>query len=914
MGNRVLQKGFGAGEITSSLFSRSDLEQYKMGATKIKNFVVLPQGAMRTRAGFRYVGTALNSTKPVKLIPFRYSSEQTFILEFGDHTLRVINDGGYVLDKDNNIFQTESPFKAEDLKNVDYSQNADVLTLTNPDYKPYELRRYANTDWRFVQVQMSPVLSAPTGLSYQANYPSFMTSAEQETKEKVTAKYVVTCVDSNNVESVASNVLTAKGNYYITGASIRVKWQPVENADYYRVYREVAGIYGFVGETEDYYIDDVGNNPDTTSTPPKYSNIFEKSVAGVINNIKITNGGSGYLYGENGTKTYLPRSIVIEQVEPIVITGTGELKKPKYLLQIINSQTGSITLEKEIAVNSEKTESNGTTTVKYKLNSPTTIDLTGKVLEVDNCLLRINVQFNGSNGTDSKDLDSLGDLKNNNTFINLCSVGVTIGDLLALWSTPNITCEIPILFEDNKGSGAKANAVCVNGVCSSVDLVSGGTNYSDNVKASLSSTVGSGVQFTITSSEGNEPDYPSSVTQYDQRRVFAGSYQNPLKVWFTTAGQQDLMTYHQPILDDDRIIIVAVNSDADRIKHLVALDSLLLLTGSSELRVFTQNSDALTPRSVAVRAQSFVGANNVQPVIVNNSIVYCAQRGGHVRVLGYDYQQSGYSSMDISVRAPHLFDNKDIKSLSVAKAPVQVIWCVSSDGTLLGCTYLPEQSQVAWHRHKTKNGKFEDVCVISEGSEDHIYVVVDRNGIKTIERSDNFTADKLPEFYRYLDSYLDAIFTTNVNTVNGLNHLENQEVAVFVDGKQQSNKIVKNGKITLDESGKVVAVGLPIECEFISVPLISNYEAELQGRTKNISSVDLRVQYAGQLEAKNYPKGQFYKCKMIDRFENTDESYLVNVQVDGAWSEQSQFSVRHCDCFPVEIQSIILTMSYEDGK
>ena len=91
MGNRVLQKGFGAGEITSSLFSRSDLEQYKMGATKIKNFVVLPQGAMRTRAGFRYVGTALNSTKPVKLIPFRYSSEGIqkgylkYISKFSEH-------------------------------------------------------------------------------------------------------------------------------------------------------------------------------------------------------------------------------------------------------------------------------------------------------------------------------------------------------------------------------------------------------------------------------------------------------------------------------------------------------------------------------------------------------------------------------------------------------------------------------------------------------------------------------------------------------------------------------------------------------------------------------------------------------------------------------------------------------------
>lgn len=917
MGNRVLQKGFGAGEITSSLFSRSDLEQYKMGATKIQNFIVLPQGAMRTRAGFRYVGTALNSAKPVRLIPFRYSSDQTFILEFGDKTLRVINNGGYVLNTNGAIFQTSTPFRAEDLKNIDYAQNADVLTLTNPDYKPYELRRYSNTDWRFVEVRMSPVLSAPSGLSYIAQYPSYMTDSEKETKEKITAKYVVTCVDNNNIESVASSPLTAKGNYYITGASIRVKWQPVASAVYYRVYREVAGIYGFVGETEDFYLDDVGNNPDTTSTPPKYSNIFEKTTSGVISSVEITNQGQSYYYGLDNITTYLPYIVVIQQVTPIVITGSGNLKTAKFYLQAINSQTGEVSVEKEINVSFTETKrienESEIITHKYALKSAQTITLAGRPLGVDNCLLRITVKYNGDNGTSTVDYSSVGSLANDIRFKNLCSAGVTIGNLIAMWNVPNITCDMPLNFYGT-GTGAKGYVHTVNGKVISVDMISGGTGYNNQTTAKPATNIGSGAVFSITVKEGSDPDYPSAVTQYDQRRVFAGSYRNPLKVWFTTAGQQDLMTYHQPILDDDRIIIVAVNSDADRIKHLVALDSLLLMTGSSELRVFTQNSDALTPSSVAVRAQSFVGANSVQPVIVNNAVVYCAQRGGHVRALGYDYQQTGYSSLDISVRAPHLFDNKDVVSISLAKAPIQVIWAVSSDGTLLGCTYLPEQSQVAWHRHTTRNGKFTDCCVISEGAEDHLYVVVERGNIKTIERSDNFTADKLPDFYRYLDSYLDAIFTNEISTVNGLNHLEGQEVAVYVDGKQQTNKVVKNGKITLDKAGKIIAVGLPIDCEMISVPLISNYEAELQGRTKNISSVDLRVQYSGKLKACNYPRGTYYDCKQIDRYLSTDESYLVNVQVNGEWSEQSQFAVKHCDCLPCEIQSIVLTMSYEDGK
>ena len=123
--------------------------------------------------------------------------------------------------------------------------------------------------------------------------------------------------------------------------------------------------------------------------------------------------------------------------------------------------------------------------------------------------------------------------------------------------------------------------------------------------------------------------------------------------------------------------------------------------------------------------------------------------------------------------------------------------------------------------------------------------------------------------------------------------------------------------INLDTAGKNIAVGLPIDYNFVSVPLIvSNTESELQGRTKNISQVQLRVSYEGDLYSRNYPHGKDYICSKVDQYSTPtdDDSYLVKVVIDGAWEEQSQFAISHKDCLPVEIQSVILAVSYEDGK
>src|SRR4051812_6123604 len=98
---------------------------------------------------------------------------------------------------------------------------------------------------------------------------------------------------------------------------------------------------------------------------------------------------------------------------------------------------------------------------------------------------------------------------------------------------------------------------------------------------------------------------------------------------------------------------------------------------------------------------------------------------------------SGYITGDLSLRAPHLFDGLDVVDLAFSKAPFPFVWMVSSDGTLLGLTYIPEQQLGAWHRHDT-DGLFESCAVVAEGSEDVLYVVVQRTvggvSVRYVER------------------------------------------------------------------------------------------------------------------------------------------------------------------------------------
>jgi hypothetical protein len=80
---RTLQRSFGGGEVTPEFFGRIDDAKYQSGAAKMRNFIALPHGPAANRPGFGFVLEVKDSTKKTRVIPFVYSTTQTFVLELG---------------------------------------------------------------------------------------------------------------------------------------------------------------------------------------------------------------------------------------------------------------------------------------------------------------------------------------------------------------------------------------------------------------------------------------------------------------------------------------------------------------------------------------------------------------------------------------------------------------------------------------------------------------------------------------------------------------------------------------------------------------------------------------------------------------------------------------------------------------
>ena len=947
MAVRVLQNSFLSGEIAPAMFGRVDSPVYAQAAAKVENFIVQAQGSLVTRPGFQFVSQAKNSNLPVRLIPFRFASDQTLVLVFGDRTLRIVTQGKQLLNSSNKIYEISTQYSANDLFDLDFTQNADILTITSSKYPPTELRRYGATDWRFQSVTTAPTIKPPSSISLSAYYPN---GTEDGDKNKVTATYVVTAVDNEDRESVASTEKSGTCNYYVTGAYMNISWSAVSGAVRYRVYRSVSGVFGFLGQTEKTSIRDEGAEPDTTTTPPKYAQPFSGG-SGAITSVKVIDGGSGYYASNNTVKMpstlSLPCVYVCGYSEGALDGSPDDTLNGKLILHIYSNgqevftydlpQTkpkryqASDKMQWLVAFCCNPKDGNGS-------YPPIIVDLgnlAGQTLT--NPTIRISFDGLGGNSgwgtpplpadTSNQYYDELQYVKSfasNSTFVSMHSdSGNGISFVSFLQNFPqNVHYEFPVTITDTKGSGASCTALSINGVIDSVQVNAGGSGY---VAPSLSvQSSGSGAILQAELSTQSNWEYPSAVTQFDQRRIFAGSNASPLKVWMTNAGQQSLMMYHLPVLSDDRIELTAVASDADKIKHAVALDSLILFTGSSELRVYTQNSDALAPDSVAVRAQSYEGANNCQPVIANSSVIYAASRGGHIRALQYTYQSSGYDSNDMSLLASHLFNGYEIKDLTLSKAPERIVWCVSSSGKLLGFTFYPDQNIAAWHQHTT-DGVFESCCAVSEGNEDHLYVVVRRqiNGqwLRYIERLSNITYSN-DTASRQLDSYIDTEVNNNTRALTlsdsgmvltGLNHLEGKTVVAVVDGVPQPEATVTNGQITIDVTGNVIAVGIPYKSILHTVPLTAQAQGRLQGSVKNVSEIFLRIAHNGDVFAGRYPDGELFPCKTKDwEFKRqASESKIVRLSIDGNWDYQGQYAIEHRNALPLEIQAITANVNIE---
>lgn len=274
MTTRLIQPSFTGGELADSLAARVDLAKYASGCRVMLNFFPHVHGGASNRPGLEYVGDVANHAVRGRLVPFVFNAEQTYVLEFGDGTMRIVTNGGYVVypaghAQAGKIVQIASPYPAAALPRLKYVQSADVMTLTHPDYTIRQLGRYAHHDWRFSEMSFVPSIAAPGSV----NVPTIGKGSIYDKPQFDIVGYAITAVKAVTAEESApaysADVEVA------TDAHIDISWSAVAGAERYNIYKKRNGLYGYIGTANGASFRDTQKvEADLKDCPPKHENPF----------------------------------------------------------------------------------------------------------------------------------------------------------------------------------------------------------------------------------------------------------------------------------------------------------------------------------------------------------------------------------------------------------------------------------------------------------------------------------------------------------------------------------------------------------------------------------------------------------------------------------------------------------------
>jgi len=600
------------------------------------------------------------------------------------------------------IIEVVTPWAADDLFTLNYAQSADVMTVTNNNYPPYNIIRSGATAWSVVQETYSASVAAPNATLVQANN-------NDGTKQQYFYAYVITAVDTNGRESTQSNYTAAPnraldqtGNPAVTN---KVYWDAVPDAVKYRVYKaqpvpfglQGGGpyFYGIVAEVYENTFVDMNFAPDYTVGPPVTRNPFLNNG---LASVAIIAGGQGY-------------------VSPIATVSGGGGTGAQVTLAADTSVTAAPYGEIVTAAVVVPGTGYSAPTVSVSDAAP---GGTGLVLDMDvNNWIANPVGANFVPGPGSITIADGGVNYHAGSYVNLVTcvptLGVVVGNSMRVRVTQVVNGVVTaIAFAwPADAIGVAANGLSTVGVTSDLTFT-------------VAADPASGTGANISAALGGTSN-PACVAYHEQRKVFGGTIEAPTTTFFSRIAQYTNFNVSDPIQENDAITAALVANEVNIITALVSMTSgLVALTVAGAYLISGGPDKAITVTTAKAEAQVFVGAlKTLAPLRVGDRLLYSQARGSAVRDLAFNFVSNTYTGQDVSVMSAHLLENRVITQWAYAEEPNKLVWMIRDDGVLLSLTYLKEQDVYGWARHDTQ-GRYVSVCVIPEDREDVAYFVVER--------------------------------------------------------------------------------------------------------------------------------------------------------------------------------------------
>ena len=204
-------------------------------------------------------------------------------------------------------------------------------------------------------------------------------------------------------------------------------------------------------------------------------------------------------------------------------------------------------------------------------------------------------------------------------------------------------------------------------------------------------------------------NYPTAVGVYEQRLIYAGSNNNPNTLYFSKSADFDNFTVGTGVTDG---ISYTSATDIGRIRWMQGTSSFLAVGGFADvLQVTGGIDDVITPDSISIRPTNSFGVQDIMPIGKGTQIMYMQSNKLTLRSFEYDLQSDAYKPLDRNTIADHI-TSSGIKQIAYEEGRPNIVWCVKTNGVLIGMTIEDSESVSGWHRHTT-DGEVVSVATVS---------------------------------------------------------------------------------------------------------------------------------------------------------------------------------------------------------
>jgi hypothetical protein len=957
---------FASGEISPSLFGRTDLAKFHVGAATIRNMYVDYRGGASSRGGLAFVGASKTpgTSLPPRLIPFTFNVQagQTYVLEFGDRYIRFIQNGGYIL---------------ESAKVITAASSSNPIIFTSTTHG------FSIGDWL-----------------YMSSFDGGMTSINGRTLVVASAS-----TDNFTLQDLYGNTVSSAtfGTFGTVGSASRIYTlaSPYAIADLpYLKFDQSADVMTLVHASYPPY--DLKRYGGANWTITKESFVTSIQPPATVTSWATVTAATHTDY---------------QYCVTAISAATGEESVASAVTIINNSVNIATTAGSNIIMWSSVPGAKAYNI--YKAPS-----------QYNSYTVPAGMQFGfmaSAQGTMVSDTNILPDYTTTPPLHQNPFATSSISSVTMVTGGSNYTqLTVSATVSSSTGTGAvllpivqPASSTVATGSVSSIIVVNGGEGYMPTDHVVIADS-GTGTLASATLSVGPATGtWPGVVGYFQQRRVYAATNNEPNTYWMSKPGAFTNFDRAFPTIGNDAIKGTPWSKQINGVSWLVPMPGgMVVLAGLGAWQVSGgANGAAITPASQTAQPQAYNGVSpTVPPIVINYDILYVQQKGFQVLDLSYNFFTNIYTGVDITILSNHLFTTP-IREWCWAQSPNKIVWAVKTDGSLLSLTYLKEQEVQGWARHDT-DGLFKSVVSISEGLTDGTYFVVQRyvsgrwmyyvermndrqwNSVEDVFAVDSgltnlinkpsatltssartgtstftasapvFSSSNIGDVIRMgggmatvtgvtsstvvtgtiTAAIVDTIpnstsgsakpalagtwsISTPVTTIAGLDHLEGKTVSILADGSVSPSQVVRNGSITLPTAASYIVAGLGYTCQLQSLYTDIQGGPTVQGKRKSIPAVTVRVNKSrgfqvgsNQADASTQPiMVPMTWTNQVEVKDRTASVYAGNaiplytgdiiLRINPTWRKPGQISVQQTYPLPLSVSALIpeLTVGDNDG-